>query len=512
MLERMSKERILHKTHVFRYLSLLAGSISMLFIGQEYQIGIFAWFAPSFLLIFTRQRGHYRIFIFYIFMAICGYITQDTHNLFNDKTIGIINSIAYGLIHTIIYMIDRLLYQKGRGFMHTLIFPSIYVVIETLVSSALGTSGVLAQSQFSFSPLAQLSTLTGIFGITFVICWFASVIHWLYENNFNHLFIKKSMTIYGGLLSLVLIYGLIRINYPKTEKQTIKVATISGVTDLHNLVEREKKLFTQLAGIREMKIPHRIFSSEQEIQTQISKTKEAAKSGSKIIVWNEAALILNKSHLNSLVSEIKEISKDYETYISISFFEESSSLALKALNNKSILVGKDGKIFWEYKKSHPTPAEIALTNPGNSIIPYADTEFGRIGNVICYDLDFPRLIQQANNKNIDILLVPAYDWEGFAQMHSKMAQFESLQSGIAIIRANGNGINLITDQKGNKVAELNTFRSDNKILYANLPLDRVKTIYSSTGNIFSVICLLFLIIHIVIRLFLLKRKRINNMI
>ncbi len=426
-------------------------------------------------------------------MAVVGYITQKTHNLFNNPVLGIINGIIYSLIFTVTYVADRLFYRSGKNFLSTLIFPSVYIVIETIISGFIGNAGILAQTQFSFKILAQLSTITGLSGISFIICWFASVIHWLIENEFRSQYLKKALIFYGGIFTLILIYGIIRTNLTSDTTQTVKVATVSGETDLHGLILREKDMFLELSKDPEMEIPDKFYSSKEDILRLTENTIKAAKSGAKIIVWSESALILNQKQVKDLINQIKEISKSYEVYILTAFFEENNTTDPKPINNKCVLITKDGNIAWEYKKSHPTPAEIPVVNPGNSDIPYFDSEYGRLGCLICYDLDFTALTNQANKKDIDILLVPAYDWESFAETHSKSANFESLQNGIAIIRANGNGINLITDKNGNIIAGLNTFTVKEKILYADLPIQSKTTIYSKTGNLFLIVCAMFLI-------------------
>ncbi len=467
----MEKLKIFIKSKAFIYIALFVGCISLLFIGQEVQYGIFAWIAPIFLLQFSRRAKPLQFLYLFLLLIVAGIITQKTHNLFNDPVFGLINGVAYAFVIFITYLTDRLLFVKEKKLLFTLIFPAVFVVIEALVTSVIGTSGVLAQSQFTFTPFAQLSIITGLQGITFIICWFASILYWISENDFKPVFIKKGLIHFGAVFFIILGFGFIRMATQTKVQQKVKVATICGPFDLYHKVKREKETFLQLGKNPNIKIPVSLFSSDKDISIQINNTKKAAEAGAKIIVWSEGALFLNQKQLPPLVAEVKNISKTFNTYILIAFFEENSSPGLKPINNKSILITKDGTIGWEYKKSHPTPAEIPLVNAGNSIIPTYDTEYGRISNVICYDYDFPSLLRQANKKNVDIMLVPAYDWKEFAPMHSKMAQFETLQSGRLLIRSNGNGINMVTDNHGKVISELNTFTSNDRILYANLPLN-----------------------------------------
>lgn len=505
----MEKLKTVIKSKLFIYIALFIGCASLLFVGQEKQIGLFAWLAPLFLLHFSRRSKPLQFLYLFLLLIVAGMITQKTHNLFSDPVFGLINGISYAFVNTIIYLIDRLLFVKSRKFIVTFIFPSVYVVIEALVTSLIGTSGVLAQSQFSFSPLAQLTSISGIHGITFIIGWFASVLYWIFENDFKLTFAKKGLINFGVVFIIILTFGFVRMTLHPEGQDKVYVATVSGPFNLHQLAKNEKDALLQLGKNPDTKIPSSFFSSDEDISIQIRNTRKAAEAGAKIIVWSEAALFLNQMQLDTLIAEVENISKTFHAYILMAFFEENSSPEPKPINNKSILITKDGTIGWEYKKAHPTPAEIPVVNSGDSILPILDTEYGRISNVICYDYDFPSFLKQANSQNVDIMLVPSYDWKGFAPLHSRMAQFETLQRGWLLIRSNGNGINMVADNRGKIISELNTFTSNDRILYANLPLSSSPTVYSGTGNVFVILCIGCFILSIMFRINICIKNKIQ---
>ena len=295
-------------SQAFIFIALFIGTLSLLFIGQEKQYGIFAWISPLFLLHFTRNAKPFQFLYLFVLLIVAGYITQKTHNLFNHFGFGLLNGIFYALIFETTYILDRLLYFKRKAFLSTLIFPAVFVLIEAVVTLLIGTSGVLAQSQFSFEPLAQFSTLAGLQGITFIICWFAAVVYWLFENDFTPSYIKKSLVYYGSIFIVIIAFGFLRMMLKSEVQQTIKVATVSGPFHLHQFAQKEKEALLQLEKNPNMKIPSRYFSSEIDISLQLNNTKKAAEAGAKIIVWNEAALFLNEKQLPFLIAEVKKIS------------------------------------------------------------------------------------------------------------------------------------------------------------------------------------------------------------
>jgi apolipoprotein N-acyltransferase len=166
----------------------------------------------------------------------------------------------------------------------------------------------------------------------------------------------------------------------------------------------------------------------------------------------------------------------------------------KPFNNISTLVSPNGELVWEYRKSFLQPTvEAPIINAGNFEMPVTETQYGKIGSVICSDLDMQHYMKQAGEKEVDILLVPAFDWEGITPLHSQMAKVQAIQFGLAIVRANGMGLSAVYDHMGTEITSLNTFNSDENIMLAELPVHSVITIYSKIGDVFIVLCLAFII-------------------
>lgn len=270
---------------------------------------------------------------------------------------------------------------------------------------------------------------------------------------------------------------------------------------MYTAFSKEQEAFEKLAKKELTEIPERVFSDKNQVNPQIENTVYAARQGAKIIVWNEISLILNQIQTDTIISTIKEIAKEYNTYILAAFLEQNNTSDPKPFNNNSILIKPDGTIGWEYRKSalHPD-AEAPIINPGDFKIPFLDTEYGRLGSVICYDMEFPKYIRQAGKQSIDIMLVPAYDWETITPLHAQMASFEAIQNGFSLVRPNGKGLSAVFDNYGNIIAKLTTYESNSKILIADLPVKSVVTVYSKTGNVFVLLCLLFMLLVISLRL------------
>lgn len=76
------------------------------------------------------------------------------------------------------------------------------------------------------------------------------------------------------------------------------------------------------------------------------------------------------------------------------------------LYNVAYLCKRNGTIESQYK-IHPTPYENKeWTMQGGNRLNIFDTDFGRIGILICYDVEFPELSRILNDKGMQILIVP----------------------------------------------------------------------------------------------------------
>lgn len=76
------------------------------------------------------------------------------------------------------------------------------------------------------------------------------------------------------------------------------------------------------------------------------------------------------------------------------------------LYNVSFLCRRDGTVDKQYK-IHPTPHEKRdwVMQGGNELKVF-DTDFGKVGILICYDVEFPELSRLLSEKEVQILFVP----------------------------------------------------------------------------------------------------------
>ena len=187
------------------YLWLFVGAGLLLFSNGRWIIPLATWLAPIFLIRFARTQPALKGLGLLL-------VTNVLANLFFWQ--GIILggfylpvAIGVGVIFWLPYLADRLLVNRLRGFAATLVFPLLQVSLEYIITivSPLGSWGSLAYTQHSFLPLLQLLSITGMWGLSFLIAWLAPVVNWAWEQDFALQRVRIGVLTYGGILALVLV-------------------------------------------------------------------------------------------------------------------------------------------------------------------------------------------------------------------------------------------------------------------------------------------------------------------
>lgn len=482
------------RKHFVKYSILFIGLVSYTFSGLNWNISIAAWIAPIFLLFFTKHNKWSGFIPFYIGMAVAAALSKTAENLSGLFIIYITTGLSQGLVNSLPYIIEKQLVKREDEFYSTLVFPSAVVLVEYLLSLVLGIWGNPSIAQYHYLDLIQISSVIGIFGISFLVAWLASVVNWIISNGAERKNIRKGLGIYAIVFSVALLYGGIRINIFPPRSGTVNVASIVSDTDLHQVFQRWEKEISALSENMKVKIPDDVFSFTSAIELQLHKTQEALHNGARIVVWNEISLILKQPQKDSLLIQIRKLCRENNGYVLAAFLEEETGLLPKPFNNISCLVTPEGEIAWTYVKSYLNPLEKLIINQGEANVPFMNSEYGRIGNAICSDVDITRYMSQIEKNRIDILLVPAFDWEEITPYHSNMAAFTAIQFGVSIVRSNGKGMVASYDYQGNVLTRINTLTSDKKINYSEIPIQSVTTVYSIIGDLFVYFCTVFLLI------------------
>ena len=471
------------------YLWLALGTLCSLFAANgRWGIPLAAWLGPLFLLRFTRTRKPLIGFAL-------AWLASAVAMLFALSSLQILTPIIimvcllFSTILTLPYLLDRLLTPRlilVSGVLASLLFPLSRVAGEYLISftPAFGSVFSLAYTQYGNLPLLQIISVTGTYGVSFLIAWFASVGNWIWEQGFVWPRIRAVTLLYGGLLALVLLGGSLRLALFPPSSQTVRVAGISAAASTLQKMQDEIGHFstTQRFTPADLAQLRSAFAPLDDELLNLSQREASA--GAKIIVWPEIGAYTLAADKTGLLERAQALAREAHIYLEmgLSVFQPPATYY-----DQAILVDQEGRVDWTYNKTYPAPGDPE--KPGKGIVPVMETPYGRLANVICFDADFPPLMRQAGSQDVDIMLVPSNDWPGIDPWHTQHAIFRAIENGYALVRQASNGLAMTVDDEGQVLAATDYYTTDQQTMIASVPVKGVWTIYAHVGDLFAWLCI-----------------------
>jgi len=398
-------------------------------------------------------------------------------------------TLMMSIFTALVFIIDRIYSQRLKGIVSTFVLPSVYVLMEyiTILTNPGGANGALANTQSSL-PLLQLISLTGIWGVTFVILWTASVINWLWDHAFKNNALRKAFWVYVVPVTIIILFGQIRLAHESTEG-TVRVASVN---------------------ISWMELGHIYCDYPDSVNEQINRSfldncHIAATSKAKIVFGIEIMLNMTSDKESEYLEKAKVAAEKDHIYIGLPLLIYPKDNPHEKPMNKITWISPQGEILYTYYKAKPTPGEGSY---GDGVIRYFDSPYGRISSAICFDMDFPTLIQRTHSMNIDIMLVPGNDWKEVTPYHTYVASFRAIEQGFNLVRAASRGLSASFNYKGQVISSQNYFTTNDVILYSDVPMKGQSTVYSIIGDLFAWFSILFFV-SLSIFVFR-KRKRVEQ--
>ena len=149
-------------------------------------------------------------------------------------------------------------------------------------------------------------------------------------------------------------------------------------------------------------------------------TAEASENGADVILFPEHADFLGKpmaqyaeSDHGHVAGELSRMAADNGIYLHCGSIPESSENDRPY--NTSLFFDRGGQLVAKYRKIHlfevgmtdgPRVNESEVISAGDQIV-VADTDFGRVGFTVCYDLRFPELFHALADRGAELIFIPA---------------------------------------------------------------------------------------------------------
>lgn len=456
-------------------LSLLA-AIPLLFVATGlWALPIAAWIAPVLLLRFVRDQpvGRGCTIAAFVLGVVSCVTWYGATGRFLQAPLPVLVGAALGVAAALPYLVDRLLVDRLSGFAATLVFPTAAVAVEYAASfGPFGTWGSAAYTQQSL-VLLQLTSVTGIWGVTFLLHWTASVANAAWEDGLTNTRVRWSLGLWAGALMSVLLFGGARLAN-SSSSDTVPTATVTGTYDasLFGRVVRQEEGWSVTRD------------SARAVQREyLQRARRAAQMGARLVSWPEAAVPVPVPDTAAFFDRARAVATDEKTTLALAVNVFPKPTTNAQLQNKVVWIGPDSTKRAEGLKTHLVPGEPGQDGTGS--LPQIAARWGRGSSVVCYDLDFPSLIRQAGRKNVDLLVAPSNDWGAIAERHAHMARVRAIENGLSLLRPTSNGITLATGPLGRTRAQTNHFTTQDHLQLAHLPTDGPSTIYAALGDVFA---------------------------
>ena len=454
----------------------------------EWCIPIFAWIYPILFLCMIYLNPTRKVCLIISSIYATGFIVQFWRAIGMDIKICIIVAILLSFLKVLPYIY----WSKSKmRFQDTVIFASIMVSIEYIIYLIYPALGGLsdAYTQYQNLYLLQIVTVTGIYGITFLMYWTAAMVIWIWNNKSKKEYIRKYIIVYGSVIGLVFVYGVVMFHFAGNSDKSIRIAGVTvPISELLNNDEDVYSTFYTNTFTDEniTNARSKLSSAADEL---FLKTELEAQAGAKIVFWSELNGAVLKQDEDLLLQRASDLAKQEEIYLIVSLLVKTPYVDLK--ENKTAAFNPQGELISEYFKHGRSIGE--LCQKGDGILKSFDTEYGRIAPFICSDMAFLSKIQQAGRDNVDILIVPASDWKEMTLLAAKTAIVRGVENGSNIIRHTNKGMSIVSDFRGSVLAQTDYFQSDTKTFSAQVLTKGRFTLYSYIGNLFVYLCNLYLL-------------------
>jgi len=390
------------------------------------------------------------------------------------------------------YAANRAVYRINSELLTAVAISSAWVVME--YCRAHFFTGMpwtlLGHSQYQWTRLIQVSDVTGVYGISFVLvmtnyCLFRAITCWPDK--------KISMTRLipaGALITVILVYGSIRISaftkpQPVGTSPAMTVAVIQGSVPQNNKWRKEK--------------------AAEILSDHLRLTENALQQKVDLFIWPETSV---SSYLEEKIPlSLTRLLCRYNTMCIIGGPRYMGKQGNYTFYNSAYFLNKNG-IIDIHDKQHLFPfgeyfplgfidilnlryAAPRQYSAGHEITLF-ETPAGRAGILICFEAIFPGLVRKIVNQGAEILINISNDaWFGKTSAHSQhfsMDVFTAVSFRRHFIRAANTGISGFIDPAGIARKQLPQFEKGIS-LYSP---QAVKTIshYCRYGDIFALLCFL----------------------
>ncbi|MBS1821631.1 MAG: hypothetical protein JST61_06610 [Acidobacteria bacterium] len=359
-------------------------------------------------------------------------------------------------------LLFRALVLRGVVWSGLIALPSLWVAVEysRYFTTPHGTAGSLAYSQLGFLPFLQLSSVTGPWGMTFVLLLFSSAVAvawhlWPCDRRKAQRVAATAVCVAVAVVAL----GAVRLALPE------------GATTRVGLVASDLKQNESVA---------RPGSPTQRLLGDYERAAEGLTArGAQAIVVPEmlgVALDGNSTATDAVMQSLAD--RSGATVV-------AGLIAVDGgVQHNEARVYAPGTAVEGYYKEHLLPPGESKTTPGTQRLTL--TRNAQLwGVAICKDMDFKNPARLYAREGVGLMLVPAWDFVVDRSWHGHIAVMRGVEDGFSIARAAKGGWLTVSDDRGRIVGEASSSAAPFATLLVDVPAVHRWTVYQAMGDWFA---------------------------
>lgn len=451
-------------------LAAMTASAAMLFFGTGVEPLWWAtWLAPLPVLL-AAQRSSWRMAL----LLCLGAWMIGGSNLwpYLHGTLGLPVAIALLAIVTpawhfaVATLLSRALARHGQPWAAVFALPAAWVGADFLDASLSphGTFGNLAYTQMDNLPVLQIASVTGLWGVDFVLMLFPSALAILLCHAATRRWRIGLVVAMTALAAALLSFGHWRLS-SSTAGAPLRLALLATDAPAHPLPVQDPAVQDMLAAV------------EQAIAA-------ASRQRPQLLLLPETILAVDESRSSELRERLQRVATREKVTLVVGIDDRDGDSEL----NAAWVFPSNGAPASSYAKHHLLPGFERRYRPGRELL-LQDLGDLRWGVAICKDMDFVGLPREYARQGAGLLLVPAWDFKRDGWLHSRMAVMRGIENGYAVARSARNGRITLSDSRGRMLADVASAEARVTSRVLDLVLRAEPTLYARLGDWFAWISL-----------------------
>ena len=518
---------------------ILLIAISLLLVWQAFPTPdrpIFIWIALIPVLIAFNEAGFWKGFLLgEVFGAGFIAIVVNWFGVFGKLPL-IAGSIHFGLYFALffgLYGWYTKKFPKQTRWQHYVLPPLLWAGIEWFKSKGvLGfTWGSLGLTQYNFPALMQMASITGVYGISFVIVFFNNLVartiltihQYGEETGFKP---WKQLPQPSGFRGVVqIIWEAVK---PDGEIHSLRYSWLAFILLFPAIIilgrlsipmELRFNDYESLApdffrvGIVQPNMPQHLKWKPENLKPTMdilkTNTKLLAENKAKMVLWPETAIPHRFPLMDPVMRRfITGNAKDNDVYLVTGIMDRNKDNH-KMHYNTVVFLNPDGSIEGKYNKMHLVPLGEYFPLPEkyrkklkifNRIGSYThgtdlkifDTKYGKFQILICFESMFAYLARNGVRKGSQVLLILTNDaWfqrSNAAKTHFIMGAFRAVENRVWVVQAANTGVSGIIDPWGRRLKQTEIFTRG--VVEGKIYPMKLKSIYTKIGDTFAIVSLI----------------------